>query len=101
MKVPLCSIDEIPSEGTKAVDFFGRQVLIYMQDDTPKALMNVCMHLGGPLSQDGEKFVCAWHGAEFSCSDGRRLKGPARADSRLMFLPTRIEDNILFYVWQE
>jgi nitrite reductase/ring-hydroxylating ferredoxin subunit len=101
MKAALCVVSEIPADGTKKVDFFGREVLVYRQDGVPKAAMNVCMHLGGPLEQVGEKFVCGWHGAEFSCADGHRLKGPARAESRLMFLPTRIEDGTLFYVWQE
>jgi nitrite reductase/ring-hydroxylating ferredoxin subunit len=101
MKVALCRVDEIPAEGTKTVDFFGRQVLVYRVDGAPKAAANVCMHLGGPLRHEGEKFVCAWHGAEFSCLDGRRLKGPARAETRLMFLPTRIEDGQLLYVYGE
>ena len=101
MKVALCSVNDIPAEGTKLVDFFGRPVLVYWMDGTPKAVANVCMHLGGPLQQEGEKFVCAWHGAEFSCVDGRRLKGPARAETRLMFLPTRIEDGQLLYVYGE
>ncbi len=101
MKVTLCQVDEIPAEGTKMVDFFGRQVLVYRVDGTPKAIANICLHLGGPLQQEGEKFVCAWHGAEFSCVDGRRLKGPARAEARLMFLPTRIEDGQLLYVYGE
>jgi len=34
-------------------------------------------------------------------ASGHRLKGPARVESRLMFLPTRVEDGTLFYVWQE
>jgi nitrite reductase/ring-hydroxylating ferredoxin subunit len=101
MKVTLCQVDEIPAEGTKIVDFFGRQVHVYRVDGTPKAVANICLHLGGPLQQEGEKFVCAWHGAEFSCEDGRRLKGPARAEARLMFLPTRIEDGQLLYVYGE
>jgi nitrite reductase/ring-hydroxylating ferredoxin subunit len=94
-------VDEIPVEGTKTVDFFGRQVLVYRIDGTPRAVANVCLHLGGPLQQEGEKFVCQWHGAEFSCVNGQRLKGPARAEARLMFLPTRIENGTLLYVYGE
>lgn len=101
MKVPLCPIDEIPEEGAKTVDFFGREVLVLKVDGKPKAIANVCMHLGGPLRRDGDKFVCQWHGAEFGCGDGRRLKGPARADTRLMELPTQIVDDALTYVYGE
>lgn len=101
MKVALCTVDEIPQEGTKTIDFFGREVLVYRVEGAPKAVMNTCLHLGGPLAMNGENFVCAWHNAEFSCHDGRRVKGPAKTDSRLMFLPTRVEDGILKYVYGE
>ena len=33
MKVPLCSIDEIPNEGAKVIDFCGREVLVYRHFD--------------------------------------------------------------------
>jgi len=38
MKVALCSVNDIPAEGTKLVDFFGRPVLVYWMDGTPKAV---------------------------------------------------------------
>jgi nitrite reductase/ring-hydroxylating ferredoxin subunit len=101
MKVPLCRIDEIPNDGTKTVDFFGREVLVLNDEGRPKAVMNVCMHLGGPLHREGEKFVCDWHTAEFTVRDGQRLKGPTRAEARLMILPTRIENDTLMYVYGE
>lgn len=101
MKVPLCPVTEIPDEGAKAVDFFGRSVLVYKVEGKPRAIANVCLHLGGPLQYEGEKFVCAWHGAEFCRADGRRIKGPARPDARLMVLPTLIEDGVLTYVYGE
>lgn len=101
MKVPLCKLDKIPEEGTKKIDFFGREALILKVDGKPKAILNVCMHLGGPMKRDGGKLVCEWHGAEFDCRDGRRLKGPARRDSRLITLPTRVEDGTLIYMYGE
>jgi nitrite reductase/ring-hydroxylating ferredoxin subunit len=93
MKVPLVSVDQIPAEGSATVDFFGREVLVMNVDGAPKAVLNVCLHLGGPLCRDGDKLVCEWHTAEFDIRDGRRLKGPARADTRLLILPTRIGDG--------
>ena len=101
MKVRLCKLDEIPSEGSKAVDFFGREVLVLRVDGQPKAVLNVCMHLGGPMTRQGDRLVCAWHAAEFACGDGACLKGPARSDSRLITLPTREEDGSLNYVYGE
>jgi nitrite reductase/ring-hydroxylating ferredoxin subunit len=101
MKVPLCQVADIPVEGTATVDFFGREVLVMQVDGAPKAVMNVCLHLGGPLCRDDDKLVCVWHSAEFDVRDGRRLKGPARADTRLLILPTRVEDGTLMYVYGE
>jgi nitrite reductase/ring-hydroxylating ferredoxin subunit len=101
MKVALCTLDEIPTEGSKIIDFFGREAVVYQVDGRPRALMNVCMHLGGPLEQQGDRFVCPWHGAAYACADGRKLEGPGRPDARLMFLPTQVEDGTLYYVWQE
>lgn len=101
MKYPLCNVDEIPDNGTKTVEFFGRELHVYKVNGTPKAAVNTCMHFGGPLiCQDG-KFVCQWHGAEFAAEDGRRLSGPAPASSKLMFISTRVEDGVLTYVWGE
>jgi nitrite reductase/ring-hydroxylating ferredoxin subunit len=101
MKVPLIKIEDIPDEGTQTVDFFGREVLVMKVEGIPKAVMNACLHLGGPLERQDERMICAWHGAEFACNNGHRLKGPARPETRLMFLPTRIEDGTLIYVYGE
>ncbi len=97
----MIAVDAIPAEGAATVEFFGRDVLVYRVDGVPKAVMNVCMHLGGPLQLEGDCLSCAWHGASFNARDGRRVKGPARAEARLMFLPTRIEDGQLLYVYGE
>ena len=101
MKYPLLRVDEIPTEGTKIVDFFGREVHVYKVNGTPKAVANVCMHFGGPLECIDGKLVCPWHQSEFSMEDGRRMAGPSPSNSRLMFLSTRIEDGVLNYVWGE
>lgn len=99
MKVPLCNVGEIPADGIKTVDFFGREVLVFEEAGQPKAILNYCMHLGGPLQREGCTLVCQWHGAEFDCERGARLKGPARPESRLIVLPTIVEDGVLTYVY--
>ncbi len=101
MKVPLCRVEDIPAEGAKVLDFFSRPLLALMVDGAPKAVLNICMHLGGPMSRQGDRLICDWHGAEFACHDGRRLAGPARQGTRLIFLPTRIEDGTLLYEYGE
>ena len=65
----------------------------------PQAVANVCSHLGGPLERCGDRLVCAWHNAEFDAGTGERLSGPARPETRLMILPTRIINGVLTYVW--
>ena len=99
MKAALCEVKDIPQAGAKKVDFFGREAWVLREGDKPKAVVNTCLHLGGPLRLEGDKFVCEWHGAQFSCADGRCLKGPARPDSRLMILPTRVVQDVLQYVY--
>lgn len=101
MKVALCKVEEIPEHGTKLIDFFGREAHIYRVNGIPRAVMNTCMHFGGPLEFDNCEFACPWHGAKFSAEDGHRLEGPAPSQSRLMFLSTRVENDELMYVWGE
>ena len=99
MKVALCDLNEIPDSGTHKVDFFGREVLVFKEAGTPNAVLNYCLHLGGPLRLEADRLVCEWHGAQFACGDGKCLKGPARPESRLMLLPTRVEQGVLHYVY--
>lgn len=58
MEVALAPVDEIPEGGIKKVDFFGREVLLTKTHGRPRAIMNCCMHLGGPLSRM-ERSWCA------------------------------------------
>lgn len=101
MREPLIPIADIPPEGTVTVDLLGREVPVLMRDGRPRAYVNVCMHHGGPLTLDGEKFSCKWHGSTFDARTGRALSGPVRPDTRLMMLPTRVEDGVLTYVYDE
>lgn len=101
MQRPLIPVDEIPEEGTTTVEFFGREVLVYRVRGVPRASVNVCPHLGGPLEQCGATFVCGWHGATFAVETGARQSGPARQGARLMRLPTRVIDKTLTYVWDD
>jgi nitrite reductase/ring-hydroxylating ferredoxin subunit len=99
MRQPLVAVADIPDDGTITVTFFGREVLVFAVDGQPRAAATVCSHLGGPLVRRGDRFVCGWHGAEFDVGSGRRVCGPARSGSRLMFLPTAVIDGMLTYVW--
>lgn len=101
MKYELCKVADIPDTGSIIVPFFGRELHVYRALGQVRAVANVCLHFGGPLTCQEGKLVCAWHGATFDLTTGQREDGPAPANSRLMRLPTQEEDGSLFYVWGE
>ena len=88
MREPLIPMDDIPPEGTVTADLLGREVLVMMLN-------------GGSLTLDGDTFTCEWHGSTFDARTGKALSGPVRPDARLIMLPTRIEDGVLTYVYEE
>lgn len=100
MQVALSPLDELTDGKTTKADFFGREVLLTRIDGRPRAIMNVCMHLGGPLEQDGDHLVCAWHNASWDLNGGK-VDGPGRPDARLMLLPVKVIDGVVTYVYGE
>ncbi|HZQ74731.1 MAG TPA: hypothetical protein VFB08_17595 [Burkholderiales bacterium] len=43
---------------------------------------------------------CTAHRSALADQNGRRTGGPAREGTRLMRLPTVVEDGVLTYVWE-
>jgi nitrite reductase/ring-hydroxylating ferredoxin subunit len=102
----LCRVDAIPDGGSAGFapaegGFTGLfavrragQVYVYV---------NCCPHIGTPLdwmpgrflTADGERIVCATHGAEFAIEDGRCLSGPCLGE-RLESVIIRIENGTVF-----
>jgi len=101
MRHALIRVDEIPQTGLVTAELLGREVLVMLLNGKPRAFANVCMHHGGPLRLDGDTLTCQWHGAQYDTQTGRVIAGPVRPDARLIMLPTRIEDGILTYVYDE
>jgi nitrite reductase/ring-hydroxylating ferredoxin subunit len=103
MRVPLIEENQVHEGQTAEVDFFGRSVLVLRTDGRVRAYMNVCAHLGGPLqlSEDGATFQCQWHQACFDARTGTATRPPARANSRLMRLPVKVEEGRVTYVYGE
>jgi len=97
MKVPLCQVKEIPENGAKTVAFFEREVLALKVEGNLKVYLNSCPHLGGSLRREGDKLICQSHNSEFDCRTGQCLRGPAHPDSRLLCVPTFLEDGVLTY----
>ncbi len=101
MREALIPLRDIPQDGTVTVDLHGREVLVMLLNGKPRAYANVCLHHGGPLTLEGGTFVCDWHGSTFEARTGKAISGPVRSDARLMMLPTRVEDGVLTYVYDE
>jgi nitrite reductase/ring-hydroxylating ferredoxin subunit len=97
MKMPLFKVTEIPHEGTKTAAFFEREVLALKIEGELKVYLNVCPHLGGSLRREGDRLICQSHNSEFDCRNGQCLRGPAHPASRLLRLPTFVEEGILTY----
>jgi nitrite reductase/ring-hydroxylating ferredoxin subunit len=101
MREALIRVSEIPPNGAVTVDLLGREVLVMLLNGKPRVFANVCMHHGGPLTLDGDTLTCRWHGARYDARTGRVIAGPPRPDARLIMLPTRVEDGVLTYVYDE
>lgn len=101
MRQELTPINEIPQTGAIITQLLGREVLVMLVNGKPRAYLNTCLHHGGPLELDGDRFTCQWHGSQFDVRTGKALSGPVRPDARLIMLPTRIEDGVLAYVYEE
>lgn len=101
MQVPLCLVDEIPADGVLPLSFLGRSLLAVKVDGTPRAMLTIRLAPGGPLTGYPGRAVAEWHRAKCANQTGTRRGGPARSAARLITLPTRVEDGILFYVFGE
>jgi nitrite reductase/ring-hydroxylating ferredoxin subunit len=101
MRQPLIAVSEIPETGTVSAELLGREVLVTMLNGKPRAFINVCLHHGGPLVLEGDRFTCEWHGSQFDVRTGKALSGPVRLDARLIMLPTHVEDGELVYVYDD
>src|SRR4051794_8707027 len=99
----LCRIEDIPDGGARGfapapgafTGLFavrrGANVFVYV---------NACPHIGTPLdwapdrflSTDGQRIVCATHGAEFGIENGLCTRGPCLGD-RLENIMIEIKDG--------
>jgi nitrite reductase/ring-hydroxylating ferredoxin subunit len=100
MQHPLIPVSDIPETGSVSADLLGREVLVTLVNGKPRAYINVCLHHGGQLVLEDDRFTCQWHGSQFDARTGRALSGPVRPDARLIMLPTRVEEGTLVYVYE-
>ena len=85
----VAQVDEIKESERVIVEVEGREIAVFNTDNEYYALLNYCVHQGGPvcegvvggtLEQDGEELVyskgmgtvaCPWHGWQFDIKTGK------------------------------
>lgn len=73
----VCSIDDIQDGDKKAFKVLGTPLLVFRTGERVQVLRNRCAHMNLPLSVgkfDGTHITCAFHGARFDVSTGKRDK---------------------------
>jgi nitrite reductase/ring-hydroxylating ferredoxin subunit len=101
----LCRLDDIPQGCAKGFPpapggFIG--LFAVRRGEDIRVYVNSCPHLGVPLewmpdrflSTDGERIICATHGAEFRITDGHCTAGPCRGQALERVL-TEIRDGVV------
>jgi len=76
-------------------------VLLTRIDGQARAIMKVCLHLGGPLERDGDELVCSRRNARSSLDGGSKLAGPGHPDLPLLHLPIKVIDGVVNYVHKD
>ena len=96
----LLAVDEIPEDGSRPVEFFGRQIHIVRDahGNPPHSWTRVSI-LEGHWFLTTMSFAVNGHGATYELRTGRRTGGPAAPGTQLMRLPTVVNEGLLTYVW--
>jgi 3-phenylpropionate/trans-cinnamate dioxygenase ferredoxin subunit len=71
--IPVARVDEVPEKRSKAVDAFGRSVLLCRTQGNIYAVANECSHQGRPLAGgrvQGTFIFCPTHGARYCLLTG-------------------------------
>ncbi|GAA3759762.1 hypothetical protein GCM10022402_42100 [Salinactinospora qingdaonensis] len=88
------ALAEFPQGRPTATAVGDVPVVVVRSGTEVSALVNICAHMGAPLSQGelrGACLVCPWHGSAFRLSDGEVVGGPASASQPT--LQARVRDG--------
>ena len=103
--ITLCPLDQCPSGEIHAIDAWidgeVQSLLIWRDGTTLQAFLNICPHAGrrldyapGKFLLQGQRLICAAHGAAFRLSDGSCVSGPCRGQN-LQAIAIRLIDGML------
>jgi nitrite reductase/ring-hydroxylating ferredoxin subunit len=105
----ICSLDDIKDNNSLGLSIringILKKLIIIKEETRIFVYANTCPHIGGPLdlrpgqflSHNNKNIICSTHGALFQIKTGLCIFGPCK-DKYLETIPTRIEDNELFYI---
>ena len=100
---PIAAIPDGGSAGYEAAPGGFTGLFAIRRGDDVRVYVNSCPHIGASLdwvpgkflSADGQRIICAIHGAEFSIDSGECTSGPCFGD-RLEAVVIQIKDGIIF-----
>ena len=78
----LGGLEDFPEEGLGSGHINGVPIVVTCTGDLVAASLDVCPHMGAPLSQGAlvdDCLRCPWHGSEFRAGSGTVVHGPATA----------------------
>ena len=92
--VKLATIDDVPENSVRAVEYNGQRIAIYRVGDTFYATTDICSHEYAELSEgfldpDDCTIECPLHGSRFDISTGAVLSLPAYEP--IAVYPVRVE----------
>lgn len=100
----LCALADLADPGSKGFRFRQDRALfagfVVRQGDQVSGYVDSCPHNGWPLAvmddryltREGDRIICAAHGAMFRPADGLCVAGPC-ADEHLRAWPVRLADG--------
>ena len=100
MREPLISINDIPQVGTVTVDLMGGGA----RDAAEREAASLPQRLNAsrwPTVAGRRQVRLPMAQLPLRRTIGSRAIGPVRPDARLIMLPTRVEDGVLTYVYEE
>jgi nitrite reductase (NADH) small subunit/3-phenylpropionate/trans-cinnamate dioxygenase ferredoxin subunit len=89
----LCKLSDLVEGEGKLVKFPGRNVAVFLRNETVHVFDDRCPHAGASLSGgtlDEDSIVCPWHQWAFSLEDGA-VTGGGRC--RISIYPNRVENG--------
>ena len=97
-KIFVCKTTQISVGQMKKISVNGKDIVVANIGGDYFAMNDTCTHAGASLSEgkiEDSTIICAWHGAQFDCKNGKLIKFPAKINDLEVYNVIVEEDNIL------